>query len=76
MEFRERAKLFVERSSFLEKFRNRNKIKEVSMTVKTKSGQIKEFNSNGEFIGHKAPRKFKKHCQVLHLNELLLHLTG
>ena len=69
MEFRDRAKLFVERSSFLERFRNRNKLKsgEVSMTVQTKSGQIKELNSNGEVVSHKlkAPRKLKRHCQVI-----------
>ena len=72
MAFRSRAKLFVERKSFLDKFRNKKQQQsqpdKCVMILKTKSGDFKELNSNGDVINkppsNKSIKEPRKHSQV------------
>lgn len=74
MEFRKRAKLF-ERGIFFERITLRNKQKQRQssnngvMTIKTKDGQVRLVNSNGEFVrnDHNASKPPRKHAQVVYV---------
>ena len=70
MEFRRRARLFERKSSFLERLRKKRNDTDCSvMKVKTKTGRIKELNSNGvEIVQAESETRYqansRKHKQV------------
>ena len=70
MEFRRRARLFERKSSFLERLRKKRNDTDCSvMKVKTKTGRIKELNSNGvEIVPAESEARYqdnsRKHRQV------------
>ena len=69
MEFRRRARLFERKSSFLERLRRKRNEGESPhvMKIKTKSGHIKEVNSNGvEILNNDSHynENSRKHRQV------------
>ena len=67
MEFRRRARLF-EANSLLEKFRPKTKPKDDAniMIIKTRNGEIRQVNSNGDFVTKdiNKVKKQRKHAQV------------
>ena len=68
MEFRRRARLF-EANTLLEKFRNKSKPKDDAnlMIIKTRNGEIRQVNSNGDLVtkDFNKVKKQRQHAQVL-----------